>query len=429
MNKYHAGFFRQIIGFVFVLIVVTGGWLFLVYKPPAPWSDSEKVLIRSLWLGSLQPLPVDPSNIVADDSQAANLGHALFFDSRLSVNGEVSCASCHQPKKRFSDELEKAEAVGQSRRNTPSIIGLAYSSWLYWDGRRDSLWSQALSPLEDPNEHGSNRMHIVRLVTEEAFYRDLYQEVFGSVSDFSDGTRFPEAAGPGLQADWNLAWEQMAVSDRQLVNITFSNVGKAIAAYERLLLPSPSRFDFYAEAALANKDVPDNLFNNDETKGLRLFMGKGRCMECHNGPLFTNFEFHNTGILSFPGDLPDRGRIDGVREVRAEPFNCFGEYSDAQPGQCLELTFARDGFELIGALKSPSLRNLEGTAPYMHKGQLKTLTEVLDHYNQAPLAMIGHNEAEEPLGLLPFELKQLESFLNTLAAPVAVEEQWLQPPE
>jgi cytochrome c peroxidase len=152
-------------------------------------------------------------------------------------------------------------------------------------------------------------------------------------------------------------------------------------------------------------------------------------MECHNGPLFTNFEFHNTGILSFPGDLPDRGRIDGVREVRTEPFNCFGAYSDARPGQCLELTFARDGIELIGAMKSPSLRNLEGTAPYMHKGQLKTLTEVLDHYNQAPLAMIGHNEAEEPLGLLPFELKQLESFLTTLAAPVAVEEQWLQPPE
>jgi cytochrome c peroxidase len=429
MSKYYAGFFRQITGFVLVIIVVTVGWLFLAYKPPAPWSDSEKVLMRSLWLDSLPPLPVDPSNSAADDSQAATLGHALFFDAKLSVNGEVSCASCHQPEKRFSDDLEKARAVGQSRRNTPSIIGLAYSPWLYWDGRRDSLWSQALSPLEDPNEHGSNRMHVARLVTEEAFYRDLYQEVFGNVPDFSNSARFPEAAGPGLQTDWNLAWEQMAVSDRQLVDITFANVGKAIAAYERLLLPSPSRFDVYAETILTNEKVPGDLFTNDEAKGLRLFMGKGRCMECHNGPLFTNFEFHNTGILSFPGDLPDRGRIDGVREVRTEPFNCFGAYSDARPGQCLELTFARDGIELIGAMKSPSLRNLEGTAPYMHKGQLKTLTEVLDHYNQAPLAIIGHNEAEGPLGLLPFELKQLESFLTTLAAPVAVEEQWLQPPE
>ncbi len=93
------------------------------------------------------------------------------------------------------------------------------------------------------------------------------------------------------------------------------------------------------------------------------------------------------------------------------------------------MTHAREGIELIGALKTPSLRNLAGTAPYMHKGQIATLSETLNHYNRAPLAMIGHNEAEEPLGLLPFEIKQLEAFLLTLTAPVAVDEKWLKPPQ
>jgi cytochrome c peroxidase len=429
MKKFQPGFLRTVIGIVLFIIVVAGSWLFLVYKPPTPWSESERALIHSLWLGNLPPLSQNPGNSAADDPQAATLGHALFFDTRLSVDGQVSCASCHQPEKRFSDGLEKGRALGQSRRNTPSIVGLAYSPWLYWDGRRDSLWSQALSPLEDPNEQGSNRMHIVRLVVEDTLYSALYQEIFGNVPDFDDRSRFPEAAGPGLQTDWNSAWEQMAVTDRELVNVTFANVGKAIAAYERMLLPSPSRFDEYAEHLMANSEVPGSILSNDEEKGLRLFVGKGRCMECHNGPLFTNFEFHNTGILSFPGDLPDRGRIDGIREVRENDFNCLGAYSDAQPGQCPELVFARDGVELIGAMKSPSLRNLEGTAPYMHKGQLNTLAEVLDHYSQAPFAMIGHNEAEEPLGLVSFELKQLEAFLNTLAAPVAAEDRWLHSPQ
>jgi len=429
MNKYPVGFFRIVTGTALIIAVVAGSWLFLAYKPPTPWTESERALIHSLWLGNLPPLPEDPGNSAADDPQAATLGHSLFFDTRLSVNGAVSCATCHQPEKRFSDGLEKARALGQSRRNTPSIVGLAYSPWLYWDGRRDSLWSQALSPLEDPKEQGSNRMHIVRLVIEDAYYNNLYQQIFGSVPDISDRSRFPEAAGPDLQTDWNNAWQQMAAVDRELVNTAFTNVGKAIAAYERMLLPSPSRFDEYAEFVIANSKAPGSLFSNDEEKGLRLFVGKARCMECHNGPLFSNFEFHNTGILSFPGDLPDRGRIDGIHEVRADLFNCLGPYSDAQPGQCLELTFARDGVELIAAMKSPSLRNLEGTAPYMHKGQLNTLAEVIDHYNKAPFAMIGHNEAEEPLGLLPFELKQLEVFLNSLAAPVAAEAHWLQSPD
>lgn len=427
--KPRSRFSRMAIIAVLVLLTGAGSWLFMAYRPPAAWNDAEKDLIRSLWLGSLGPVPDDPSNAVAGDPRAAELGHALFFDTRLSANNQISCAFCHRPNRRFTDGMDKARALGQSRRNTPSIVGLAYSPWLYWDGRRDSLWSQALSPLEDPQEHGGNRMHVARLVTTDPEYAKAYQDIFGALPDFADRDRFPAHAGPGLKAAWDAAWQGMTDADRELVNQTFANAGKAIAAYETLMLPAPSRFDEYAAAVLGESDADaDAIFSNDEEKGLRLFIGKGRCMECHNGPLFTNNEFHNTGILSYPGDLPDRGRIDGIREVRMQPFNCLGPYSDAAPGQCLELTHARDGVELIGAMKTPSLRNLEGTAPYMHKGQIATLEEAIEHYNEAPLAMIGHNEAEDPLGLLPFERRQLAAFLRTLDAPVAVDERWLQPP-
>jgi cytochrome c peroxidase len=413
------------------LLLLAGllSWLFLAYKPPAAWAENELRLIASLSLSTLPPLPLDPSNRASADPVAQELGQALFFDVRLSANNQVSCASCHKPELRFTDGLDKAKAIGQSRRNTPSIVGLAYSPWLYWDGRRDSLWAQALSPLEDPQEQASNRMYIARFVTQDPEYRGIYQSVFGEVPDFSDRSRFPEHAGPGLKTAWYAAWETMSREDQQLVNITFANVGKAIAAYERLLVPPPAKFDDYADALVDGQQVPGDIFSNDEVKGLRLFIGEGRCMECHNGPLFTNFEFHNTGIISYPGDLPDRGRVDGLRDVRSNPFNCQSVYSDREPEKCLELIHAREGIELIGALKTPSLRNLSDTAPYMHKGQIKTLKETLEHYNDAPFAMIGHNETEEPLGLLSFELRQLEAFLKTLQAPLEIEQRWLQAPQ
>ena len=162
--------------------------------------------------------------------------------------------------------------------------------------------------------------------------------------------------------------------------------------------------------------------------GLRLFLGEANCTQCHNGPLFTNNEFHNTGVISFPGEVPDQGRVKGVRAVQLDPFNCLGTYADTSEIDCAELRFVRTGSDLIGAIRTPSLRNLEGTNPYMHKGQLATIAEVLEHYNRAPLAMIGHNEAE-PLDLSGRELLQLESYLGSLAAPPATPPQWLEPPD
>ncbi len=389
-----------------IALVVTAiavlAWQQLRTPDIAPWTAAERAMLRSLWLGNMPPPPADPSNAVADDPRAAEFGYRLFFDTRLSSNGAISCATCHQPERRFADGLAKGQALGTSKRNTLSIVGAAYSPWLYWDGRRDSLWSQALSPLEDPAEHGGDRRQFAQLIADDPDYRRRYEELFGDFPDLSD-----DAA----------------------VNRVFANVGKVIAAYERLLLPAPSRFDDYVAALLAGEpDAMKATLSPDELAGLRLFIGDGACIQCHNGPLFTNHEFHNTGVLSFPGDLPDKGRAAGVREVRGDPFNCLGAYSDDVAKRCDELEFARTGADILGAVRTPSLRNLKGTAPYMHKGQLATLEAVLRHYNEAPLAMIGHSEAK-PLGLSKRELRQLEAFLGTLAAPLVTADKWLTRPQ
>jgi cytochrome c peroxidase len=127
-------------------------------------------------------------------------------------------------------------------------------------------------------------------------------------------------------------------------------------------------------------------------------------------------------LLAYPGELPDRGRIAAIQVLRSDPFNCPGQFSDSRDDQCTEFKYMRTGIELLGAFRTPSLRNLADTAPYMHKGQLKTLEEVLQHYNEAPNAMIGHNEAK-PLKLSRKELNQLEAFLQTLMQPAPMEQQ------
>lgn len=395
---------------------------------PHAWSDTELALLRSLQIGGLTPLPPDPSNAVADDPRAAAFGHRLFFDPRLSGNGAVSCATCHQPRRRFTDGLPRGRATGESKRNTISLVGAAWSPWQYWDGRKDSLWSQALSPLEDPDEHGGTRVANARLIANDPGYRTAYEALFGPLPDLSDPGRFPDSAAPVGDGARRAAWQRMTPADRRLVNAVFSNIGKAIAAYERLLRPGPARFDRYVAAALeGDRAAQAGIFTAGEAAGLRLFIGEARCTECHNGPLLTNNEFHNTGILAAPGELPDRGRAAGIREAQADPFNCEGAFSDDPDRACPELRFARTGPELLGAFRTPSLRNLEGTAPFMHQGQLATLEDVLEHYDRAPLSMIGHNEAK-PLSLSRRERAQLVAFLETLSAPPATPPEWLQPP-
>jgi cytochrome c peroxidase len=379
------------------------------------WTSAQLEELRSMSLAELEPLPRDPTNRVADDPRAADLGRRLFFDTRLSSNGRVACSTCHQPDRAFQDGTALATGVGTTARRTMSIAGMARSPFLFWDGRKDSLWAQALGPLESPVEHGGTRAQYAHVVA-DSYARD-YEQLFGALPDLS---RVPRSAGPVPDGEAALAWSVLSSLQRDDVTRVFVNVGKAIAAYERRIAFGASRFDKYV-AALASGQPGPSLLTPDEVTGLRLFIGKANCTQCHNGPLFTSNEFHNTGVAPRPELAIDHGRLAGATAVLNDEFNCRSQWSDARE-RCSELEFIVTGEHTLDrAYKVPTLRNVAERAPYMDAGQFATLAEVLDHYNRAPAAMTGHSELR-PLRLKPLEMRQLEAFLRTLTGPIAAGE-------
>ncbi len=390
------------------------------------WSADEKDILRGLWIGSLKPLPPDPSNRYADDERAAKLGQRLFFDTRFSSNGKVACGTCHLPDKLFQDDLPLSVGVGMTNRRAMTIIGTAYSPWLFWDGRKDSQWAQATGPLENPVEHGGNRTQYARLIDQH--YRAEYEAIFGPLPDLSG---LPANAGPIDDPIVKAAWESMSQTERDNVSRLYANIGKAIAAYERKIMPGPAKFDQYV-AAILKDDLATarSIYTPDEAAGLRLFIGRGNCTDCHNGPLFTNNDFHNTGIPAVASLPEDTGRAKGIQQVVADEFNCVGPYSDAGKTDCGELRFIKldDDHDLARQFKPPSLRNIAERAPFMHAGQFKTLDEVLNHYSRAPEAPAGHSELK-PLNLSDTEKQQLTAFLNTLSSPLAAAPEWLAAPD
>lgn len=409
------------------IILIAAAIAYWTVTRPVSWTEAEISTLRSLWIGSLPPLASDPSNAYADDPKAAAFGQSIFFDTRFSSNGEVACATCHIPDKMFNDGLPLAQGVGTTTRRTMTIIGTAYSPWLFWDGRKDSQWAQALGPMESPVEHGGTRTQYAHLIDEQ--YRTQYESIFGALPDFSDRTRFPDVAGPVDNPTARAAWDAMTQADRDAVTQVYVNMGKAIAAYERLIIPGPSRFDTYMQALLNDDyEAMQTALTNDEVAGLRLFIGRAECVKCHNGPLFTNNDFHNTGVPAADGLSGDDGRASGVQKVLNDEFNCLSRWSDAGENDCADLRFVTStGEQLEGAFKPPTLRNVAESAPYMHAGQYATLEEVLQYYNHPPFAPIGHSELE-PLGLTTNELAQLEAFLRALGGPLNVPPELLQPP-
>jgi len=402
-------------------------------KQDQGWSESELTLLRLQWLGSLPELAPDPTNKYADNHAAAEFGQKLFFDNRFSANGKVACATCHVPEMLFTDGLAKSRGIGETSRSAPGLIGVAFSPWYFWGGRSDSLWSQALGPLESGVEHGGDRSQYAHIIYSDPEYRKAYEGLFGELPDLSDIKRFPRNAGPVDDRASNERWQEMSETDRKAITRVFVNTGKAIAAYERLLMPAPSRFDRYVETLLHGEQAGNTTLTIDEVAGLKLFVGKAMCITCHQGPLFTNNGFHNVGIPDpatiKPKYLPplfyvlidkppvDTGRYKGIQQALQSEFNCLNEYSDARDEDCAELKFANKKYTgTLGAFKVPTLRNVAKTAPYMHAGQFKSLGDVLKHYNTAPRAHVGHNELL-PLNLKEKELEQIEAFLRSLSSP------------
>lgn len=416
--------FRQYLS----LLLLFGGSLLVIAACssilPTRWSDDELDTLRNLWIGSLPPLPADPSNQYADNLDAAAFGQKLFFDTRLSSNRKVACATCHLPDKQFQDGTPLANGVGTTNRRTMTILGTAYSPWLFWDGRKDSQWAQALGPMESPVEHGGNRTLYAHLIAE--FYADEYTALFGPLPDLSG---LPLNAGPVADPEAAANWEAMSPEEKEAVTRIYVNIGKSIAAYERRLNPGASRFDQYVEAILNNDLAAEDILTRDEVTGLKLFIGEANCTNCHNGPLFTNNDFHNTGVPAAK-DLPDDvGRSLGAQQVLADEFNCLSVYSDAQLDECAELNFlVIDEHQQERQYKPPSLRNVSHRGPFMHAGQFATLEEVLNHYNTAPEAPAGHSELQ-PLNLTEKQIAQIIAFLKTLDGPIDADPRWLTAPQ
>jgi cytochrome c peroxidase len=373
------------------------------------WSAEEMERLKGLWLGGLEAVPPDLTNRVADDPRAAALGERLFFDTRLSANGRVSCGTCHDPERESQDGTALAKGVGETSRRTMPIAATAHSPFLFWDGRKDSQWAQALGPLESPVEHGGTRAQYAHVIARH--HRAEYERIFGPLPELKG---IPPVAGPVDDPAARAAWAGLTDAQRDAVTGIYVNIGKAIAAFERRIQYGASRFDRYVEGLRETGRAPAGVLTGDEVAGLRLFVGKAGCVNCHNGPLLTNSEFHNTGVPSRPGLPPDAGRLAGAASVLHDEFNCRSRWSDAR-SKCAELEFLVTGDHVLErAFKVPSLRNVADRAPYMHAGQIGTLAGVIEHYNLAPRASSGHSELK-PLRLSAREQRQLEAFLRSLS--------------
>ena len=375
------------------------------------WTAAQRSILMSLHLDTLAPAPADPTNAVESLPRAAALGKRLFFDTRLSANQRVSCASCHNPEANFQDGRALGQGIATGLRRTMPVVESGRGPWQFWDGRKDSVWAQALGPLEDALEHGGNRLAFARVLANH--YRGEYEGLFGPMPDL-DG--MPEAASPlGNNAE-RQAWGHLSSTQQTDISRVFSNIGKAIASYEKTLQHTPSRLDTYLAATARNAPEANSLLAGPEKRGLKLFIGKGGCVTCHAGPLFSDQYFHNTGVAPRVGSNPDRGRSAAIAKVLADEFNCLGPFSDAKPEQCQELNYiAHDDPHMLGAFKTPGLRNVALRAPYMHAGQITTLPEVIRHYANAPRAAVGHNE-RQPTALTDREIEDIVSFLGTLSS-------------
>jgi cytochrome c peroxidase len=339
--------------------------------------------------------PPDPSNARADDAAAAALGKQFFGERAFSPSGKVSCVSCHDPTKQFQDGMPQSTqgVVTPLDRNAPAIALAAHARWQFWDGRADTLWMQALAPIENPKEFGSSRLFVVHAVASN--YASAYSAVFGPLADLSDGGRFPASGKPG-----DPSWQGMTAADQKTVTDLFVNVGKAIAAYERTLRVKPNKLDAYIAGDL-------NALSAAEKNGLFTFF-VASCTECHWGPRLTDDAFHPDRYPTGRQDgQADRGRIDGVTQLLGSEF--------AQPHPGLASLPSQ-----LGSFKTPTLRGIAGSGPYGHGGTLTTLVDTAKNYGTAGLPLSDPRAvgATEPwlVQFAPSHADDLVPFLEVLTA-------------
>ena len=357
-----------------------------------PGNADDAELKRLLQHG---PWPVppsrDPSNAVSGNPAAVALGQRLFFDPRLSINGAVACATCHVPERGWTDGRVRAAGLLDVDRNTPTVLDVALHRWFSWDGRADSLWSQSLKPIVDPREMGASGAHVATLVRGDSKLTCLHAKAFG--------------ASPGSDPD------------RALVQ-----AGKALAAFMETVRSGRTAFDDFRDALARGDDAAAARYPVAARRGARLFV-KSQCNVCHVGPAFTNGEFHDVGVpFSLGGGRVDAGRFEGVQKVRGDRFNLLSAWNDDRTGTAVVKTRHVEATHAsFGQFKTPTLRSLGHTAPYMHDGRYATLREAVRHYSELDMERI-HTHGEQllrPLKLSSGEVDDLVAFLESLTDPAA----------
>jgi cytochrome c peroxidase len=316
---------------------------FVATDPPS--ALPKDTLPEKLNLDEL-PLGLGPRSLPEDNpltSARVALGRKLFFDPILSGDGTVACASCHRPDRGFASAEARPRGIrGQmTTRRAPSLLNRAFGKSFFWDGRTATLEEQALQPIEHPAEMGSSVADVLGRLRAHKDYPALF------AAAFPDG-------------------------------VTAANLGKAIAAFERVLVRGDSRIDRFRQNGKHGGLTPS------ERHGLWLYESKGQCWRCHAGPNFTDEDFHNTGV-NWGKEPADLGRFTATKK-------------DADRGK----------------FKTPTLRGVDQTAPYMHDGSLKTLEEVVEFYNRGGGANLHLDPRIRPLGLTAGEIHDLVAFLKAL---------------
>lgn len=388
----------------------------LVAEPPVEFTPKEQR--RILQHSPVPPAPEDSTNAWSLDPAAAHLGQSLFFDAGFSRNNQVSCATCHGPMIAWTDGQPLATGLETGNRHSPSLLNVAHQRWFFWDGRADTLWSQAMHPIENPAEFDSTRIDYVRRIHDDPAYREAYESIFGPLPPMDDAVRFP----PGVRSD-SAEWTAIPEADRELVNRAFANCSKAIAAYETRLRSVDAPFDTFVEGLREDDSDKLTALTPSQQRGLQLFVGEAGCRQCHSGPLFSDFEFHNIGIPTGHGGAPrDPGRFAGLKIVQNSPFSAHGPFSDDPDSSRARRTASVvQGQEHWGSFKTPTLRNIDRTAPYMHQGQMKQLEDVLRFYNTLEDMQVQDHHQEtvlQPLELTDAQLADLAAFLRSLTSPL-----------
>ncbi len=421
--------------------------------PDPTLTDRERTLLLELSPDVLPKPAADPTNQFAGDAAAAALGEKLFFDPSFSGKllstdhdgspgslghpgdtGKVACASCHVKDGGYSDtrsfQRQISLGAGWGRRRAPSLLDVAQSKLLMWDGRRDSLYGQIFGPVESVVEMNSSRLYLA----EQLFmrYQADFEKIFGALPPLGDASRFPlltadvtgcvpmhptepnpTCDGPfrGMPGD-HAEFDSMTTADQAAVTRVAVNFGKAIGAFERRLTCGPGAFDAWIHGDRA-------ALSRAAERGAALFVGKGGCVSCHSGPFLSDEQFHNVGLApqivqqAFI-DSDDHGAKTGVAALLADPLNSAGPFSDGTDGRLPSaVTPAMDG-----AFRTPKLRCVASRPAFMHTGQLGTLERVVNFFDYGgdPALYPGTSEIHS-LGLIPREKSDLVAFLRALGEP------------